>query len=107
MLIERVLENDADVLELAVEIGGRGEAEAEPDELGRRSVEKQGAHDQGPLERPGANLDLAHDGPSPGRTDGERIAERVVIGQETGGSEGMDDIAHLITFADANHVAEI
>ncbi len=106
-LVERVLQHDADVLELLVEIGGRGEAEPETDELGGGRVEVERADHQRPRERARAHLHLAHERPARRGPDGERVSQRVIVRGQPRRRERMRHIAHLVALADPDVVAEV
>ena len=107
VLVERTLQNDADVLQLAVEIRRWSEAEAKPDQLGGRDVDGQDADHEGAAEVAGPNLDLVDRDLAVGRADGERIGERVVVRLDALRRQRMDRVAHLVALADPDAVAEI
>jgi hypothetical protein len=102
-----VLQHDADVLELAVQVRPGCEAEAEPHQLGGFGVEVEGSDHEGQVEVARAHLDLADQHLPPGGSDGERIAQRVVVERETCRRERVRHVAHLVAFADPDDVAEI
>ena len=107
LLVQRVLQHDADVLELPVEVGGRREAEAEPHQLRRGDVEVEGADDQRAGER--ARAGPAPRGPpSRPRRSGSR-ASRPARSRtpQPRRRERMRHVADLVAFADPDDVAEV
>ncbi len=107
VLVERALENDADVLQLAIEIRCGGETEAKPDQLGRSDVDVENADHQRTTEGAGPNLHLIDCDLAVGSANGQRIGESVVVRRQAFGRQRVDRVTHLVTLADPDEVAEV
>ena len=107
LLEQRALQHDADVFELGIQIRGRREAEAEPDELRGGDVEVERADHQRAAERARPDLHLAHHGLARRGPDGQRVAESVVVRPEARRRQRMRHVADFVALADPDDVAEV
>src|ERR1041385_1800151 len=104
---QRVVEHDADVFELRIEVRLRREVERHADQVGGREIDEQGADDRPFVETlgPHAQRDDAHG--ALGQDDRGRVAEREVVERRPARRERMRYIAHLVALAQADGAAEI
>ena len=104
---QRIVQHDADVFQLRIEIGFRREIERHAHEVRGFDIDEQRADDRGLGEclRPHAQLD--HADRSFGEDDGGRVTQGEVVQLRPTRCEGMGDVAYLVTFAEADRAAEV
>src|SRR6266851_1126678 len=104
---QRIVQHDADVFELRIEIRLGGEVERHAYQLGGCGIYEQRAHDGGDVEilRPDAQRDHAHR--SLRELDGGRVAQGEVVQVDPTGSEGVRHVAHLIALAQSHRAPEV
>ena len=107
ILPQRVVEDDADVLELGIEIGARGKREREADEIGAGRVEVERADDAGCAEVLGAHPQLDDPNLAAGQRDAQRVAEGVVVQDAGAAAERVGDVPHFVALTEPDGGAEV
>ena len=104
---ERVVQHDADVLELWIEVGFGCEVERHPHQLGGFDIDEQGADDSGAGEVLGPHPQRDDTHRALREHDHRRVAQGEVVQIRPPGGERMRHIPHLIAFAQPDGGAEV
>src|SRR4029077_13280438 len=107
LLPQRVVEHDAHVLELGVEVGAGREVERHPDEIGGGRVEIESAYDAREVEALGPHAQRHDAHLALGERDDGGVAEREVVQAEPGGRERVRHVPHFVPLAQPDGGAEV
>src|SRR5947199_144955 len=100
LLPQRIVEHDAHVLELGIEVGPRREVERHAHQVGSGRVQVQGADDARQVEALGPDSQGDHPHLALREHDGRGVAEREVVHVEPERGERVRHVAHLVPLAE-------
>ena len=106
-LPQGVIQDDADVFDLRIEVGARGEVERHPHQVRRLEVEEQRADNGRGGEIPGSHLERGDAHRALRKLDRGGVAEGDVVHHRTVGTERVGDVAHFVAFAQPDRAAEV